>query len=64
MQTELRDQRTSRDDFIFLTARITRLLIEHTMSFLPYSNITVSTPTDWSYDGLLIDQNVYFILIY
>ena len=60
MHTKLRSQNTSRDDFIFLTTRITRLLIEHAMSFLPCTPLTVTTPTGWNYEGSIIDPDVCF----
>ncbi|XP_042299809.1 uridine-cytidine kinase-like 1 [Sceloporus undulatus] len=36
MHTIIRDKETSRDEFIFYSKRLMRLLIEHALSFLPF----------------------------
>jgi len=52
IHTQLRDRNTFRDDFVFLATRLTRLLIEHALSFLPFSEKAVYTPTDCLYKGM------------
>ncbi|KAG8122922.1 putative Uridine-cytidine kinase protein [Naja naja] len=42
---------TSRDEFIFYSKRLMRLLIEHALSFLPLKPVTVETPQGTIYDG-------------
>ncbi|XP_041081243.1 uridine-cytidine kinase-like 1 isoform X4 [Polyodon spathula] len=51
MHTIIRNKETSRDEFIFYSKRLMRLLIEHALSFLPSQPITVQTPQDQDYDG-------------
>ena len=60
IQTQLRDRTTSRDDFIFLATRLARLLIEHSMSLVPFTPITVKTPTGWAYEGVASQDLVRF----
>lgn len=50
-----RSKETSRDDFIFYSRRLMRLLIEDVMSMLPFSTITVDTPQGFSYEGKRLD---------
>ncbi|KAM9248529.1 uridine-cytidine kinase-like 1 isoform 3-T3 [Dugong dugon] len=42
MHTIIRDKETSRDEFIFYSKRLMRLLIEHALSFLPFQITGVS----------------------
>ncbi|KAJ3850338.1 armadillo/beta-catenin/plakoglobin [Lentinula lateritia] len=42
--TILRSKDTSNQDFIFFTDRLSTLLVEHALQFLPYSPHTVTTP--------------------
>nr|CAB3267486.1 uridine-cytidine kinase-like 1 [Phallusia mammillata] len=51
IHTILRDQSTSRDDFVFYSKRLMRLLFEFALSFLPHSDHKVETPQDKVYDG-------------
>jgi len=51
MHTIIRNQETSRDEFIFYSKRLIRLLIEHALSLLPYKDSTVETPQGVSYNG-------------
>ncbi|KAG7477919.1 hypothetical protein MATL_G00074670 [Megalops atlanticus] len=51
MHTFLRDRETSRDEFIFYSKRLMRLLIEHALSFLPSQSCTVQTPQGEEYEG-------------
>uniref|UniRef100_G1KFQ2 uridine/cytidine kinase n=1 Tax=Anolis carolinensis TaxID=28377 RepID=G1KFQ2_ANOCA len=45
------DKETSRDEFIFYSKRLMRLLIEHALSFLPFQSCTVQTPQGHDYEG-------------
>ncbi|KAM9069231.1 uridine-cytidine kinase-like 1 isoform X2 [Sarcophilus harrisii] len=51
MHTIIRDKETSRDEFIFYSKRLMRLLIEHALSFLPFQGCTVQTPQGQDYEG-------------
>uniref|UniRef100_A0A670I4L5 uridine/cytidine kinase n=1 Tax=Podarcis muralis TaxID=64176 RepID=A0A670I4L5_PODMU len=51
MHTIIRDKETSRDEFIFYSKRLMRLLIEHALSFLPFQTCTVQTPQGQDYEG-------------
>ncbi|XP_077804234.1 uridine-cytidine kinase-like 1 isoform X13 [Macaca mulatta] len=46
-----RDKETSRDEFIFYSKRLMRLLIEHALSFLPFQDCVVRTPQGQDYAG-------------
>ncbi len=47
----IRDKNTSREDFIFYSDRLIRLLIEEGLSLLPFKEKTVITPTGSEYKG-------------
>ncbi|KAJ2787000.1 Uridine kinase [Coemansia interrupta] len=51
MQTILCDRTTSRDDFIFYSDRLSRLIIEHGLGQLPLQPKSVKTPMELSYEG-------------
>ncbi|XP_054617744.1 uridine-cytidine kinase-like 1 isoform X3 [Dunckerocampus dactyliophorus] len=51
MHTIIRNKETSRDEFIFYSKRLMRLLIEHALSFLPLKPVSVETPQGDVYDG-------------
>ena len=51
LQTIIRNKNCSRDDFIFYSNRLIRLLLEEALSFLPYNTIVVTTNTDSEYIG-------------
>ncbi|XP_036756689.2 uridine-cytidine kinase-like 1 isoform X5 [Manis pentadactyla] len=51
MHTIIRDKETSRDEFIFYSKRLMRLLIEHALSFLPFQDCEVQTPQGQDYAG-------------
>ncbi|NXV80997.1 UCKL1 protein, partial [Atlantisia rogersi] len=46
-----RNRDTTRDEFIFYSKRLMRLLIEHALSFLPLKPVTVETPQGTTYEG-------------
>uniref|UniRef100_A0A8C6TUZ2 Uridine-cytidine kinase n=1 Tax=Neogobius melanostomus TaxID=47308 RepID=A0A8C6TUZ2_9GOBI len=51
MHTIIRNKETSRDEFIFYSKRLMRLLIEHALSFLPLESVSVETPQGGVYEG-------------
>ena len=52
MHTMIRDKAASRDDFIFYSQRLFRLLIEEGLSVLPFEDCDVVTPTGATYHGV------------
>ncbi|XP_077369585.1 uridine-cytidine kinase-like 1 isoform X3 [Festucalex cinctus] len=51
MHTIIRNKETSRDEFIFYSKRLMRLLIERALSFLPSQRHVVQTPQGEDYEG-------------
>ncbi|XP_071401940.1 uridine-cytidine kinase-like 1a isoform X1 [Centroberyx affinis] len=51
LHTIIRNKETSRDEFIFYSKRLMRLLIEHALTFLPSQPCTVQTPQGQEYEG-------------
>ncbi|XP_061097912.1 uridine-cytidine kinase-like 1 isoform X1 [Conger conger] len=51
MHTIIRNKDTNRDEFIFYSKRLMRLLIEHALSFLPLKPVSVETPQGTVYEG-------------
>jgi len=58
MFTIIRDCKTTRSDFVFHANRLTRLLVEFGLSFLPYEETQVVTPTGDAYEGLKFKSNI------
>jgi uridine kinase len=58
--TILRDQTSTRQDFIFFTDRLATLLVERAMEQLPYREVTVETPVGVQSKGKAIDVEVCF----
>ncbi|XP_030054453.1 uridine-cytidine kinase-like 1 isoform X1 [Microcaecilia unicolor] len=56
MHTIIRNKDTNRDEFIFYSKRLMRLLIEHALSFLPLKPVTVETPQGTIYEGKRFHQ--------
>jgi len=52
LHTIVRNKHTSRADFIFYADRLIRLVIEEGLSFLPFAEETVITPTGSEYQGV------------
>uniref|UniRef100_H3DKI9 Uridine-cytidine kinase n=1 Tax=Tetraodon nigroviridis TaxID=99883 RepID=H3DKI9_TETNG len=52
MHTIIRNKETSRDEFIFYSKRLMRLLIERALSFLPSQVHVVQTPQGEDYEGM------------
>uniref|UniRef100_A0A4W6E247 Uridine-cytidine kinase n=1 Tax=Lates calcarifer TaxID=8187 RepID=A0A4W6E247_LATCA len=51
LHTIIRSKETSRDEFIFYSKRLMRLLIEHALTFLPSQSCVVQTPQGHEYEG-------------
>ncbi|KOB72616.1 Uridine kinase, partial [Operophtera brumata] len=51
LHTFIRNKDTARDEFIFYSKRLMRLVIEFALSLLPYSERAVETPQGFSYAG-------------
>jgi len=51
LHTIIRDKRTGRDDFVFYSDRLIRLLIEEGLNYLPFTENPVTTPTEATYPG-------------
>jgi len=52
LHTIIRNQKTGREDFVFYSSRLSRLVVEHALSLLPVEKKVVETPTGAKYDGL------------
>ncbi|XP_050736416.1 uracil phosphoribosyltransferase homolog isoform X1 [Eriocheir sinensis] len=52
LQTIIRDRNTARSDFKFYADRLIRLVVEEGLNQLPYSDLTITTPTGCQYQGL------------
>ncbi|KAG1688579.1 Uridine-cytidine kinase-like 1 [Nymphon striatum] len=51
LHTFMRNKDTPRDEFIFYSSRLMRLLIEYALSLLPFKDVVVDTPQDCQYEG-------------
>lgn len=58
IETILRDNTTSRDDFIFYSDRLVRLLIESALNFTPFTEKEVITPVNHNYKGLAFHNKI------
>ncbi|VVC96447.1 unnamed protein product [Leptidea sinapis] len=52
---------TPRDEFIFYSKRLMRLVIEFALSLLPYSEYKVDTPQGFTYTGVLYLSQLYYL---
>lgn len=55
--TIIRNEQTSRDEFIFYSKRLMRLLTEFTLSLLDFRNVIIDTPQNVKYHGKRLDCN-------
>ncbi|GLB40392.1 putative uridine kinase family protein [Lyophyllum shimeji] len=53
--TILRSKETSRQDFVFFADRLSTLLVEHALQYLPYTDKTVTTPVGVVSHGKKLD---------
>ncbi|CAK9802048.1 Uridine-cytidine kinase-like 1 [Anthophora quadrimaculata] len=51
LHTFIRNKETHRDEFIFYSKRLIRLVIEYALSLLPFEDVTVETPQGVLYQG-------------
>lgn len=51
IHTFIRNRATQRDEFIFYSKRLMRLLMEYTVAQLPFQDVAVETPQGISYNG-------------
>ncbi|XP_045625569.1 uridine-cytidine kinase-like 1 isoform X2 [Procambarus clarkii] len=51
LHTFIRNKDTPRDEFIFYSKRLIRLVIEHALTLLPFTDVTVETPQGIPYEG-------------
>lgn len=51
LHTFIRNANTSRDEFIFYSNRLIRLVIEFALSLMPFNEVTVETPQQVLYEG-------------
>lgn len=52
LHTVIRDRKARRDDFVFYSGRIIRMLIEEGLNLVPFEKHEVETPVGRKYDGL------------
>jgi len=58
LQTMIRDKTTLREEFIFYADRLIRLLLEDALNYLPFSQRTVTAPTNCPYHGTLFATKI------
>lgn len=51
LHTKIRDGQCTRDDFVFYSNRIMRILIEESLALLPFDPVSVTTPTGSDFEG-------------
>lgn len=51
LHTFIRNRKTPRDEFNFYSDRLMRILIENAMNFMPFRNVSVTTPVREKYIG-------------
>jgi len=57
LHTFIRNANTSRDEFIFYSNRLIRLVIEYALSLMPFKKVTVDTPQGIIYSGKRMSSN-------
>jgi uracil phosphoribosyltransferase len=63
LYTLIRDKKTSREDFIFYSDRIIRLLVEEALNFLPVKDKKVITPTEEMFAGVEFEGKICAVSI-
>lgn len=58
LHTVIRDRAARREDFVFHSGRIIRLLVETALDLLPFEACAVETPVGAQYDGLRFDPQI------
>lgn len=57
LHTFIRNRETPRDEFIFYSKRLMRLLFEYALSMLPHKAVVVETPQGIQYEGRRLDAS-------
>lgn len=57
LHTFIRNTNTSRDEFIFYSNRLIRLVIEYALSLMPFKDSAVDTPQGLTYSGKRMASN-------
>ncbi|CAC5423827.1 udk [Mytilus coruscus] len=57
LHTFVRNRETPRDEFIFYSKRLMRLLFEYAVSLLPFKTVSVDTPQGTTYHGRRLDAD-------
>lgn len=63
LYTIIRDRNTAREDFIFYSDRIIRLLVEEGLNLLPISSKTITTPTSSTFSGSVFKGDICAVSI-
>lgn len=58
MHTIIRDRSTGRNDFVFYADRLIRLIVEHGLGYLPFTDRSVATPTGADYHGVAFSNRL------
>lgn len=58
LHTIIRDRNARREDFVFYSRRIMRLLLEEGLNLLPFEACEVQTPVGRTYEGLRFAQQI------
>jgi len=58
MHSIIRDKNTSKSDFVFYADRLIRLVVEHSLGQLPFSEKVVTTPVNGEYVGLAFTRGL------
>jgi len=61
--TAMRDGESSRDDFVFFSNQLMRLVMQETLDKLPHKPQRITTPTGVTHEGLAIDGTVSTVSI-
>lgn len=57
LHTFIRNANTSRDEFIFYSNRLIRLVIEYALSLMPFKDVKIETPQGITYQGKRMASN-------
>eukprot|EP00656_Telonema_subtile_P014256 TRINITY_DN17278_c0_g1_i1.p1 TRINITY_DN17278_c0_g1~~TRINITY_DN17278_c0_g1_i1.p1 ORF type:complete len:298 (+),score=79.59 TRINITY_DN17278_c0_g1_i1:122-1015(+) len=63
LHTKIRDGQCTRDDFVFYSNRIMRLLVEEALAKLPLDPVQVTTPTGAPFDGYMVKTQLVGVSI-
>jgi len=63
LYTCIRDRKTTREDFIFYSDRVIRLLIEEGLNLLPVKNKKITTPTGSEFQGAEFEGKICAVSI-